>query len=156
LSATGRHLSVQPPELAAAVEKLQNDSKELQKTIRLQQERLAGHEARALVERAQSAEARSILVEATDEWDAVGLKALASAATAQAPSLALALFTRSAPPVVVIAAGADSGVDASAALKALTAQFGGKGGGRRELAQGGGFAAPVDALLTAAHAALSR
>jgi alanyl-tRNA synthetase len=151
LAATGRHLSVPPSELAAAVEKLQLDAKTLQKTIRAQQEQLAVHEARAVVARAESVDGRWIVVEVLDGWDAVGLKALAAAATANSPSLAVVLFSASTPPVTVVAAGTDTGIDSSAVVKALTAKFGGKGGGRRELAQGGGFNAHSDALIAASR-----
>jgi alanyl-tRNA synthetase len=132
---------------------LQGECKSLQKTIRSQQEALAGHEARHLVDRAEPLGARRIVVDALDGWDATGLKAMAAAATAIAPTLAVALFSRSKPTVVVVAAGADTGVDANAVLKGLTTAFGGKGGGRRELAQGGGFAAPPDQLIAHVRAA---
>ena len=155
LAATTRHLSVQAPELASAVEKLQNEGKALQKTIRAQQEQLAQHEARALIERAVPVGDRRVLVEAPDGFDAAGLKTLASAATIADPALAVALFTRLQPAQAVIAAGTASGVDASATLKSLLAQFGGKGGGKRELAQGGGLTAPLDELLAAARATLT-
>jgi alanyl-tRNA synthetase len=154
LAATTQRLSVAPADLAAAVEKLQLESKALQKTIRLQQEQLAGHEAQALVARAESSGHRRMLVESLDGWDAAGLKALATSATAIAPSLAVALFSRTAPPVVVISAGRDARVDAAAVLKTLTARFGGKGGGKPELAQGGGFGAALEQLLEAARAEL--
>jgi alanyl-tRNA synthetase len=154
LAATTQRLSVAPADLAAAVEKLQFESKSLQKTIRLQQEQLAGHEAQGLVARAETADQRQILVDAVDGWDAAGLKALATAATARAPSLAVALFSRTSPPVVVISVGRDAGVDAAAVLKTLTARFGGKGGGKPELAQGGGFGAPTEQLLEVARTEL--
>jgi alanyl-tRNA synthetase len=154
LAATTQRLSVAPADLAAAVEKLQFESKSLQKTIRLQQEQLAGHEAQELVARAETADQRQILVDAVDGWDAAGLKALATAATARAPSLAVALFSRTSPPVVVISVGRDAGVDAAAVLKTLTARFGGKGGGKPELAQGGGFGAPTEQLLEVARTEL--
>ena len=154
LAATARHLSVPPPELAASVEKLQLEAKLLQKTLRAQQEQLAAHEAHDLVARAGRAGQRRVLVEALDGWDAGGLKSLAIAACAAEPTLAVALFNRVLPPVAVIAAGPASGVDAAAVLKSLIAQHGGKGGGRRELAQGGGFSAPGEALLASARAAL--
>ena len=154
-SATARHLSVQPADLASAVEKLQVDSKALQKTIRAQQEQLASHEARALVDRASGAAGRLLLVDALEGWDAAGLKALAGAAAAHAPSLAVVLFSRSEPLVAVVAAGPESGADAAAVLKALTTKFGGRGGGRRELAQGGGFSAPLDQLVEEARRLLS-
>lgn len=151
LTATGRHLSVQPSELAASVEKLQLESKTLHKTIRAQQEQLAVHEARALVSRAERIGTRSAVVEALEGWDVVGLKALAVAATAADGDLAVALFNRSMPTLVVVATGAAVGVDASAVVKALTGKFGGKGGGRRELAQGGGIDAPVEMLVQEAR-----
>ena len=156
LSATRRHLSVQPEDLAAAVEKLQLELKTAQKLARTQQEQLALHEARALVARATSTDGRLVLVESLEGWDASGLKALAAAATGAAPSLAVALFNSAPPAVVVVASGAESTIDAAATLKALTAKFGGKGGGKRELAQGGGFRADLADLLDEARALLSR
>ena len=156
LAATARYLSVQPAELASSVEKMQLESKALQKTVRTQQEQLAVHEARSLVARAERIGTRLVLVEALDGWDAVGLKALAVAATAMQPSLAVALFSRSTPPVVVIAAGSQANVDASALLKSLTARFGGKGGGKRELAQGGGFDTPLPDLLLATKGGIEK
>ena len=58
----------------------------------------------------------------------------------------MALFTSTAPAQVVIARGVKSTADASAVLKQLTAKFGGKGGGKPELAQGGGLGARADVL----------
>ncbi len=156
LAATTQRLSVAPADLAAAIEKLQLESKALQKTVRAQQEQLAGYEAHALVARAERAGDRLLVVDALEGWDAAGLKALATSATAIAPSVAVALFSRADPPVVVIAAGRDAQVDAAAVLKTLAARFGGKGGGKRELAQGGGFGAPLEQLLEAARAELLR
>ena len=150
-AATSRHLSVPHSGLPTAVEKLQLESRALQKTIRTQHEQLAVHEARGLVARAEQIGGRLVLAEALEGWDAAGLKALASAATLSTPALAVALFSATAPPIVVTAAGTDSGIDSSAVVKALTAQFGGKGGGRRELAQAGGFAAPLSHLLSEAR-----
>jgi len=48
---------------------------------------------------------------------------------------------------VVVARGADSPIDAAALLKQLTAKFGGKGGGKPDLAQGGGLNAPAAELI---------
>jgi alanyl-tRNA synthetase len=155
LAATGRYLSVPPAELAATVEKLQGELKALQRTIRGQQEQLAVHEARALASRAKNAGHRLVLVEALDAWDANGLKTLAAAATASTPALAVALFNQTTSTIVVVAAGTEAGVDSSAVVKRLTQRFGGRGGGRRELAQGGGFAASREELFDAAHQALT-
>jgi alanyl-tRNA synthetase len=154
LAATTQRLSVSPPELAAAIEKLQLETKTLLKTIRAQQEQLAGHEAQGLVARAERVGERLIFVDAVEGWDAAGLKALATATSAIAPSMAVALFSRAELPIVVIAAGGDAHVDAAAVLKTLTARFGGKGGGKRELAQGGGLGAPLEQLIEATRAEL--
>jgi alanyl-tRNA synthetase len=149
-----RHLSVHPSELGSAVEKLQLENKAIQRTLRGVQEQLAVYEAQALVSRAESHHGRRVLVEALDGWDAMGLKAMATAATSADPTIGIALFNRAQPMVAVVAAGSAAGVDAGAVLKSLIAKFGGKGGGRRELAQGGGFVGPLDELLLAALAAL--
>jgi alanyl-tRNA synthetase len=138
-AATQRVLSVSPSELAAGVERLQGESKALQRTIRGLQEQLAVHEAAALVARGERVGDSVVVVEALEGWDAVGLKALASAAAAAEPHAAVALFSTTSPAVVVVARGKDASVDAAAVLKSLVAKFGGKGGGKADLAQGGGL-----------------
>jgi len=54
----------------------------------------------------------------------------------------------------VIARSADVSVSAQQLLAALIAQFGGRGGGKPEMAQGGGLDAPANAILAAVRAAL--
>lgn len=151
LTATTRHLSVQPVELAGAVERLQAEAKLLQKTIRAQQEQLALYDARALVDRGERRDDRIIVVEALDAWDAAGLKALAAAATTATPNASVALFSRTTPAIAVVARGASAPGDAGAVIKALIAMFGGKGGGKPELAQGGGLQASPDDLIVEAR-----
>jgi alanyl-tRNA synthetase len=153
-AATQRHLSVSPAELAAGVERLQGESKTLQRTIRGLQEQLATHEAAALVARGTRIDDRLVIVEALDGWDATGLKAMAAAAAAHEPRALIALFTTTSPALVVVARGKDAPVDASAVLKALVGKFGGKGGGKPDLAQGGGLAGAAQELTDAAHSLL--
>ena len=81
-----------------------------------------------------------LVVEALEGWDAQGLKAIAVAAAAAQPDAIVALFSTSTPALVVIARGSAATADAGAMLKAMIAQFGGKGGGKPDLAQGGGLA----------------
>jgi alanyl-tRNA synthetase len=119
------------------------------------QEKLAVQEAAALVARGSREGARVVIAEAIDGWDAQGLKAMAVAAAAAEPTAAIALFTTSAPALVVIARGANGGIDAGAVLKALVAKFGGKGGGKPDLAQGGGLNASSAELVAAVRALLS-
>lgn len=151
LTATQRYLSVAPPELAAAVERLQAESKTLQRATRGLQERLAVHEASALMGRGERVHDRLVVVEALDGWDAAGIKALATAAAAAEPRSAITLFTTSTPTLVVIARGKDASVDAAAVLKSLTARFGGKGGGKPDLAQAGGLVGDGAELIAAAR-----
>jgi alanyl-tRNA synthetase len=153
-AATQKYLSVSPAEFAAGVERLQSDAKTLQRTIRGLQEQLAAHEAAALVARGEHAGDRVIVVEALAGWDAAGLKSLAAAAAAAEPRSALALFTTFSPALVVVARGKDARVDAAAVLKALTGRFGGRGGGKSDLAQGGGLIASAAELVDAAQALL--
>jgi alanyl-tRNA synthetase len=156
LTATTRHLSVTVGELAPAVERLLSETKSLQRTIRGQQEQLAVHEARTLIERGVSVNGRMVVVEALEGWDASALKALAAAVAAAAPQAVVALFSRSTPSVVVVARGSAGLIDANAVIKTLVAQFGGKGGGKADLAQGGGLNASSEDLVTAAAALLGR
>ncbi|MEO8679802.1 MAG: DHHA1 domain-containing protein [Vicinamibacterales bacterium] len=154
-SAAQKHLSVAPHEMAAAVERLQDESKALQRSLRGMQEKLAVQEAAALVARGSREGTRLVIAEAIDGWDAPGLKAMAVAAAAAEPAAAIALFTTATPALVVIARGAIGGIDAGAVLKALAGKFGGKGGGKPDLAQGGGLSASSSELIAAARALLS-
>lgn len=144
LSAMQKHLSVPPIEMAASIERMQEDAKAVQRTVRGFQEKLAVHEASALIARSGG---KPLVVEAIDGWDAQGIKAIAVAAVAARPDAAIALFTTSTPPQVVVARGSQSPIDAGAVLKGLAAQFGGKGGGKPDLAQGGGFSGPAADLI---------
>ena len=136
LAATQKFLSVAPEEMAAVVERMQGESKAQQRTLRGFQEKLAIHEAHALLEKAGS---QGMIIAALEGWDAQGLKAIAIAAVAETPNLVVALFTATTPALVVIARGTAATADAGAMLKSLVAQFGGKGGGKPDLAQGGGL-----------------
>jgi alanyl-tRNA synthetase len=155
LAEAQKHLSVPPIELAASIERLQTDSKTLQRTVRGFQEKLAAHEAQSLLGRGERAGEALVVVEAIDGWDAQGLKAIAVAATAANPHTVVALFTTTTPAQVVIARGSAAGIDAGAILKQLSANFGGKGGGKPDLAQGGGLNGATDTLLQGARALLS-
>ncbi len=156
MAETMRHLSVTPSELASGVERLQSESKQLHRSVRGLQEQLAQHEARALIERGERGVDRIVVAEALEGWDRAGLKALAAAAVAAEPSAAVAVFSRTTPALVVVARGSRSGVDAAGVLEALTTKFGGKGGGKPDLAQGGGLSGTPAELLSAATTLLKK
>ena len=150
-SATSRVLSVLPEALAPAIERLQGENKTLGRTVRDLQEQVAVHKAAELVASAvRGPDGRAVIAQVLEGWDAVGLKAVATAATAS-PQVGIAVFTGSNPALVVLARSPGSSVDASAVLKGLIARFGGKGGGKPEFAQGGGLQGELDEMLAAAR-----
>ena len=86
------------------------------------------------------------MVAALDGWDAQALKQIATTIAAKPGHVAI-LIGSPAPSPIVIARSADVAFDAGAALKQLVARFGGKGGGRPDLAQGGGLIGSPDDMV---------
>jgi alanyl-tRNA synthetase len=153
VSASVRVLSVLPGELPAAVEKAHNEARELRKTIKTLQEALASQEAARLLGSAPRVGDLRIVAEQLDGWDAAGLKTIAStmAASGRAAVLLVSAWT---PLSIVVARSQDVPIDANAVVRALTGRFGGRGGGKPDLAQGGGLIAAPDEVLRAARALL--
>ena len=144
-----RSLSVIPADLPSAIERLQADLKELRKQVRGFQLKVAAQEADRLAGDAVDVGGRKVVAVSLPEWDAAGLKAIA-AGIAEHPSHVAVLVGGPAPPPIVVARGRESGVDSGALLRSLLARHGGKGGGRPELAQGGGLtSSPADVLESA-------
>jgi alanyl-tRNA synthetase len=133
LSASTRLLSIHPDELPAAIERLQGETKDARRRVKDAQAKIAVSEAQAIADAAQG----GIAVAVMEGWDPNGLKLIASAIVARG-GLVAGLVSAPAPSSLLIAASADVNVDCAAALKQLVAKFGGKGGGRRDIAQGGG------------------
>jgi alanyl-tRNA synthetase len=154
VAASVRHLSVLPAELPAAIERQQAEARELRRQLKDLQQKLATHEAAALAASAESIGPIRAVVAALEGWDANGLKTIAAAIAARPGHLAV-LLSAAAPTAIVVARAADVGRDSAAILRQMVASFGGKGGGRPELAQGGGLAGETPALLAAARAAIS-
>lgn len=141
-----RLLSVLPSELPAGIERLQAEGKETKRQIKDLQGRLASFEAAALAARAESIGGNSVVVAALDGFDQQALKTIAAAIAAR-PRHVAALFGVSAPSAVVIARAPDVPLDSGALLKKLIERFGGKGGGRPDLAQGGGLQGAADEIV---------
>jgi alanyl-tRNA synthetase len=154
LAATNRLLSVSPAELAPAIERLQAENKALARTARGFQEQLATHLAVELVGAGERVGDRVIVTRAMDGWDAAGLKAIAAGVAAHAGT-AVAVFSTTTPALAVVARAPDVAVDAAAVLKALIARFGGKGGGKPDLAQGGGLTGDANDIAAAAKTLLA-
>ena len=145
-----RLLSVLPEEMPAAIERAQAELKDAKRRNKDLQAQLASHEATAL---ADSEYGSRVVVRALEGWDQTGLKSIAMAIAAREGYTAVLIGVPS-PSAVVVARGTGSAHDASAVLRQLTARFGGKGGGRPELAQGGGLQGDPDEILAFAKTLL--
>jgi alanyl-tRNA synthetase len=133
-----RVVSVAPEELAGAFERLQAENKDLRKAVRAAHEELAKYEATALAESAVRAGERRLVVAHVAGRDAGSLKTLAGAIGAR-PGYDVALFSGEGPMLAVIVRSPGAALDASGVLRKLVERFGGKGGGRGDMAQGGGL-----------------
>ncbi len=131
-------VSVLPEELPGAIERMQAENKDLRKQMRATQEQLAKYEAIAIADRAIQVGERFVVVESVEQSDGAVLKALATSIAAR-PGYDVALLSPAAPFLVVIARSPGGAIDAGAVLRRLVDRFGGKGGGRGDLAQGGGL-----------------
>jgi alanyl-tRNA synthetase len=150
-----RHVSVAPDELPGAVERLQAESKDQRKAIRDLHERLAGFEAAALAAAAEEVNGVRQVIQALEGRDQHELKAMAGA-ICSAPGFCAGLFSTTAPYVAVVARSEDGRADCAAVIKSLMAAFGGRGGGRPEMAQCGGLTGDLSQILAATRAALAR
>lgn len=147
-------VSVAPEELPQGIARLQSENKELKRHLHDLERRLATYEAEALARRAHTIGSARIVLQSLPALDMNGLKTIAQEIAVQAGHAAV-LCAASAPAAIVIARASDLTIDCGALLKRLTAQFGGKGGGRPELAQGGGLNASPEQILAAARAFLA-
>jgi alanyl-tRNA synthetase len=144
-----RALSVLPAELPAAIERLQADGRELRRQIKDFQAKLAAQEADALADAADVVGETRLVVASLPGWDAAGLKLIASRIVERPGHLAILVGDPSPAPIVV-ARSAGLPHDSGALLRRLVERHGGKGGGRPELAQGGGItSASADVLQSA-------
>ena len=152
-AAAMRLLSVTAEEVPDAIERVQAEAKEQKRAITALQMELARYRAGELAASAQVTEHGRLVIRPIDA-DANGLKALASAIIAT-PGYAVVLVSTSMPALVVVARSPDVTIKANDVLAVLTKRFGGRGGGKPELAQGGGLNASTQEILDAARAAIA-
>ena len=134
--ATTRALSVLPAELPTSVVKLQSELKDAVKSGAALRQELAGFHAMDLRQKAETIGPYRGVLMAQPAEDAVVLKTLAAAIVSE-PGLIAVLAGQGRPAPVVVARSTDVAIDAGAWIKRATAEFGGRGGGRSEQAQGG-------------------
>ena len=145
-----RLLSVGAEELSAAIERLQADAREQKRAAGALQLELARYRADEIAASAERTERGRLVLRAIDA-DAGGLKSIAMSIAAR-PAQIVVLVSSSTPALVVVARSADVPVQANAVVAQLTARFGGRGGGKAELAQAGGVGGAPQEILDAARA----
>jgi alanyl-tRNA synthetase len=148
-----RLLSVLPEEIPATVERMQGDAREQKRAAAAVQTELAKFRARELADAAESIDGTAAVLRAVDA-DANGLKALATAVAAASHSVVV-LVSTTRPALVVAARSSDAAVSAQQIIARLTGKFGGRGGGKPELAQAGGLDASAEDILAAARVFLA-
>jgi alanyl-tRNA synthetase len=153
VSGSVRALSVLPAELPAAIERFQADARELRKQIKDFQSKLALQEADTLADGAVPSGDIRLVAASLPGWDAAGLKVVA-ARIVERPGHVAVLVSEPAPSAIVVARSAGLPHDAGALLRQLIERHGGKGGGRPELAQGGGITAAAPEVLKSARGLL--
>ena len=141
-----RQLSVLPSELPDAIARMQVEVRDMRKRAKDMQADLAAFKAEGLAAGATPLGSFALVAASLDGWDQNGLKQIASEIAAR-PGHVAVLTTTTEPVSLVVARSSGVAQDSGAVLRKLVEQFGGKGGGRPELAQGGGMTGPAAAIL---------
>ena len=126
-----------------------DEIKTLRKQCEQSLEDLAAAQAATLLTETPETNSRKLIVRAFTGRDLNFLKLLAQKLTRQSPAAIALLATESPQPALVFAQSAGQPFDMGALLKQTLAQLGGRGGGSKDLAQGG---APTSEGLAAALA----
>jgi len=130
-----------------------DEIKSLRKQREQSQDELAAAQAAALLAETPESHDRKLVVRTFSDRDLNFLKLLAQKLTRQSPAVIALLATESPQPALVFAQSAGQPHDMGALLKETMAKLGGRGGGSKDLAQGG---APQSAGLAAALAAAAQ
>jgi alanyl-tRNA synthetase len=148
-AAAVRLLSTSMADLPNAIERLQAETKDQRRSLIALQTEVFRYRAEELAAGGVLT-ARGRLVLRAVEVDPIGLKVMASAVVSR-PGFIVVLVSPATPNIIVVARSQDVDVESNQILSELTAKFGGRGGGKSDLAQGGGLDAPPETILDAAR-----
>jgi len=141
--------------LPEAVQKLDGDLHAAQRDVQKAQAALAGLEADALLARAEPAGAYRLVLRSFDDREFMAVKQLAGQLLAEAGLVVLLGWKGPEKGQLLFGRSADVGLDMVALLRTVGKAVGGGGGGRPDLAQGGGMpSSRVDEALALARAAI--
>ncbi|HEY7098982.1 MAG TPA: DHHA1 domain-containing protein [Terriglobales bacterium] len=136
LSAAGGLLSSHHWDVLQQIRKSQEDARLARKMQEQLVEELADAHAASLVAEHRGSSGRTVIKKIFADRDQSYIKLLAQRLTRGENVLAL-LATTSGTPAMVFAASPGQGLDMNAAMKEALARMGGRGGGNKEIAQGG-------------------
>jgi alanyl-tRNA synthetase len=114
-----------------------DEIRSLRKQCEQSQEELAAAQATTLLAETPENNGRKLVVRTFSDRDLAFLKLLAQKLTRQFPAAIALLATTSPQPALVFAQSAGQPYDMGSLLKETTAKLGGRGGGSKDLAQGG-------------------
>ena len=137
LSETAALFSAGLYDLPQQVRKSLEESRALHKQLQQSQEELAAAQAANFFAEAAESHGRKLIVRTFSDRDLNFLKLLAQKLTRQSAPVIALLGATSPQPALVFAQSAGQPYDMGALLKESVAQFGGRGGGSKDLAQGG-------------------
>jgi alanyl-tRNA synthetase len=137
LSETAALFSAHIYDVALHSRKSLDEIKSLRKEREHSQDELADLQAAALLAETSETNGRKLIVHTFSERDLNFLKLLAQKLTRQFPAAIALLATTSPQPALVFAQSAGLPYDMSGMLKEVMAELGGRGGGSKDLAQGG-------------------
>jgi alanyl-tRNA synthetase len=131
------------------------------KTLRKQRaeslEELAAAQATALLAETPEVVGRKLVVRVFSDRDVNFLKLFAQKLTRLAPNVVTLLGTTSPQPALVFAQSGGQPFDMGARMKEIVGRFGGRGGGSKDMAQGGiGDSSQIEAALADARASVAQ
>jgi alanyl-tRNA synthetase len=140
LAEVGRLLGVSPLDVGLPVARLQEAGRDAARAMSELRLELARHRAADWLATAETIGPCRVVLRDSG-LDGAGLKLVAQGVVA-GPGILAVLTGAGSPVPVIVARSADVAFDAGAFMKHAAARFGGRGGGRPELAQGGLTASP--------------
>jgi alanyl-tRNA synthetase len=153
LSETASLFSAQIYDVPQQARKSLDEIKSLRKQLEQAEEELATAQAAALLAETPEKNGRKLVVRTFSDRELSGLKLLAQKLTRAAPNVVALLATTSPQPSLVFAQSAGQPFDMGVLMKETMVKLGGRGGGSKDMAQGGAAKADgLDAAVTEAAA----
>lgn len=148
-------LSTQVWDVPAQVRKIQDDARGMRRAQSTLLEELAAEYAKSLLADTPESNGRKVVVRTFADRDAEFIKLLAQRLVRQSSNVAALLASTSGQPTLVFAQSPGQPFDMGALLKETLAGLGGRGGGSKDMAQGGAPAARgIEEALAAVAAKL--